>query len=227
MVVVDDGIATGGTVHAAIRSVRAFNLTDWGRLDEALDEWATALQLSRSAANPRRIAWALGFGGWAQVRAGEQETAASWLRECLQLLSRSGWISFRPWPAAVLAEAELVVGHPDLVLDLHQEFALSCQLADPSLESATARALALQIAGGGDTGGALTWVDEARRRVGRETDVCVGMQGAILATDIELSTRQGAGDRAAASARTLLELAARTHMDGYLDLAMTALRPAR
>jgi len=212
---------------ASIRSVRAFNLTDWGRLDGALEEWGTALELSRSAANPRRIAWALGFGGWAQVRAGEQDTAASWLRECLQLVSESGWISFRPWPAAALAEAELVAGHPERVLDLHRDFALSCQLGDPSLESATARALALQTAGGGDTGGALTWVDEARRRVGRGTGVCVGMQGAILATDIELSTSRGAGDRAAAGARTLLELAARTHMDGYLDLAMAALRPAR
>jgi hypothetical protein len=113
------------------------------------------------------------------------------------------------------------------MLDLHHEFALSCQLADPTLESATARALALQTAAGGDTGCALTWVDEARRRVGRGTDVCVGMQAAILATDMELSTSQGSDDRTAASARMLLELAARTHMDGYLDQAMAAMRPAR
>lgn len=212
---------------AAVCSVRAFNLTDWGRMDEALDEWATALELSRRAANPRRVAWALGFGGWAQLRAGDHETAASWLRECLELVSESSWISFRPFPAAVLAEAGLAAGHSERVLDLHQEFAMSCQLADPSLESATARALALQAAGAGDPEGALVWVDEARRRVGRGTDVCVGMQGAILATDIELSISRGAADRTAASARTLLELAARTHMDGYLDLAMAALRPTR
>jgi len=211
---------------ASIRSVRAFNLTDWGRFDDALEEWGIALELARSAANPRRLAWALGLGGWAQVRAGDHGMAAAWLRECLNVVTSSGWISFRPWPVAVLAEAKLAAGSPERMLDLHQEFALSCQLSDPSLESATARALALQTAGGGDTGGALTWIDEAGRRVGRGTDVCVGMQGAILATDIELSTSRGEGDRAAASARTLLELAARTHMDGYLDLAMKALRSA-
>jgi tetratricopeptide (TPR) repeat protein len=223
-----EALVAGDTEQlASIRSVRAFNLTDWGRLDEALEEWGTALDLSRSAANPRRLAWTLGLGGWAQVRAGYHGSAATWLRECLNVVTSSGWISFRPWPVAVLAEAELATGSPERILDLHQEFALSCQLADPSLESATARALALQTAGGGDIGGALTWVDEARRRVGRGTDVCVGMQGAILATDIELSTSRGAGDRAAASARTLLELAARTHMDGYLDQAMAAMRPAR
>lgn len=208
---------------AGIRAVRAFNLTDWGRVDEGLDEWGIALDLARSAANPRRIAWALGLGGWAQVRAGDHRSAARWLRECLLLVSSSGWISFRPWPAAALAEAELAEGGPDRILDLHQEFTLSCQLSDPCWESATARALALQAAVAGDTDGALTWVDEARRRVGRETDVYVGMQGAILATDIELSTSRGQEDRAAASGRALLELAARTHMNGYLVLAMTAL----
>ncbi len=211
---------------AAIRSVRAFNLTDWGRIDEGLDEWGIALDLARSAANPRRIAWALGLGGWAQVRAGHHRPAATWLRECLQLVSSSGWISFRPWPTAALAEAELAAGGGKRMLDLHQEFTLSCQLADPCWESATARALALQAAVAGDTEAALTWVDEARRRVGRETDVYVGMQGAILATDIELSTSRGQEDRAAASGRALLELAATTHMDGYLTPAMTALRRA-
>jgi hypothetical protein len=112
------------------------------------------------------------------------------------------------------------------MLDLHQEFTLSCQLADPCWESATARALAFQTAVAGDTDAAFTWVDEARRRVGRDTDVYVGIQGAILATDIELSTSRGYDDRAAASGRALLELAASTHMDGYLDLAMKALRGA-
>ena len=204
---------------AAIRSVRAFNLTDWGRIDEGLEEWGIALDLARSAANPRRITWALGLGGWAQVRAGHHGSAATWLRECLQLVSSAGWISFRPWPTAALAEAGA-----EPMLDLHQEFTLSCQLADPCWESVTARALALQAAVAGDADEALTWVDEARRRVGRETDVYVGMQAAILATDIELSTSRGQQDRAAASGRALLELAATTHMDGYLTLAMTALR---
>jgi DNA-binding SARP family transcriptional activator len=220
-----EAFAEGDTdLLAGIRSVRAFNLTDWGRIDEGLDEWETALDLARSAANPRRITWALGLGGWAQVRAGRHGAAATWLRECLQLVSTSGWISFRPWPTATLAEAELAVGGAERTVDLRQEFTLSCQLADPCWESATARALALQAAVAGDTDEALTWVDEARRRVRRETDVYVGMQGAILATDIELSTSRGQQDRAAASGRALLELAASTHMDGYLTLAMTALR---
>jgi tetratricopeptide (TPR) repeat protein len=209
---------------AGIRSVRAFNLTDWGRIDEALDEWAIALDLSRSAANPRRIAWALGLGGWAQLRAGDHEAAATWLRECLQVVRTSGWISFRPWPAAALAEAQIALGGAGGTVDLHQEFTLSCQMADPCWESATARVLALRAARAGDTRGALCWVDEARRRVGRETDVYVGMQGAILATDIELSTGRGDLERAAATGRALLELAASSHMDGYLELAMAAVQ---
>ena len=50
------------------------------------------------------------------------------------------------------------------------------------------------------------------------------MQAAILATDVDISTRLGHEERAMGSARALLELAARGHMDDHLDRAAAVLR---
>lgn len=209
---------------AAVRSVRAFNLTDWGRHDAALPEWELALQLARSSGNRRRLAWALGLGGWGRLRAGDHDTARTWLRECLGVVSECGWLSFRPWPAAVLAEVELAAGQPAQMPDLHQEFALSCQLSDPCWEGSTARVLAMKALSAGKPTEALEWVDEARRRVARETDVYAAMQAAILATDMAVSCRLGHEERAEGSARALLELAARAHMDDHVDGAAAIIR---
>ena len=212
-------------LRAAVRSVRAFNLADWGRHEDAVPEWEAALDLARSSGNQRRLAWALGLGGWGQLRAGRVREARDWASECLAVVGDSGWISFRPWPAAVLAEAELADGTRGQERDIHQEFALSCQLSDPCWEGGTARVLALRELAQGRPQEALSWVDQARRRVTRETDVYVAMQAAILATDIDVSTQLGREERATGSARALLELAARGHMDDHLERAAGVLRP--
>jgi len=215
---------TDADLLSAVRSVRAFNLADWGRHDAALAEWDRALELARSSGNQRRLAWALGLGGWGRLRAGDHDVAREWLGQCLDVVAETGWIAFRPWPAAVLAEVELTTGRQAPVPDLHQEFALSCQLSDPCWEGSTARVLALQALAAQNPDDALAWIDEARRRVSRETDVYVAMRAAILATDVEVSAQLGHADRRAASARALLELAARAHMDDHVERATAILQ---
>jgi DNA-binding SARP family transcriptional activator len=209
---------------AAVRSVRAFNLTDWGRHEAALREWKLALELARSSGNQRRLAWTLGMGGWGLLRAGGHGSARDWLCECLGVVAEARWISFRPWPVAVLAEVELTAGGTAEIPDLQQEFALSCQLLDPCWEGGTARVLAMRALAAGEPVQALAWIDEARRRVSRETDVYVAMQAAILATDIQVSSQLGDEERTNGSARGLLELAARAHMDDHVESAAAILR---
>lgn len=209
---------------SAVRSVRAFNLADWGRHDAASTEWDAALELALASGNQRRLAWALGLGGWGRLRAGDHDVAREWLERCLDVVADTGWMAFRPWPAAVLAEVELATGRQASARDLHQEFALSCQLSDPCWEGSTARVLALQALVAREPEHALAWIDEARRRVSRETDVYVAMQAAILATDIEVSACVGDADRQAGGARALLELAARGHMDDHVQRATEILR---
>lgn len=209
---------------ASVRSVRAFNLTDWGRHDVALPEWEHALELARRSGDSRRLVWALGLGGWGWLRGGEPGLARDRLRECLDVVGRTGWIAFRPWPSAVLAEVELVLRGGAQVPDLQQEFSLSCQMKDPCWEGGTARALALTALAGGRPDQARHWIDEAGRRVVRESDAYVALQAAILATDIEVSRCQREHGRMLDSARSLLDLGARGHMDDHVERATAILR---
>lgn len=212
-------------LQGAVCSVRAFNLADWGRHPEAAAEWDSAVGLSRASGNRRRLAWALGLGAWGRLRAGDPGTARTWSRECLELVGDRGWISFRPWPAAVLAEADLAVGAVDEGSTLDREFALSCQLADPCWEAGTARVLAMRSLARGQAETARRWVDEARTRVSRETDVYVALQAEVLALDLEIAEATGDADRVSASALALLGLGARAHMPHHVDRALEVLRP--
>jgi DNA-binding SARP family transcriptional activator len=204
---------------AGVQSVNAFNLTDWGRHQAGIDEYREAVDLARTCASQRREVWTLGLGGWAHLLAGDADTAGTWIRHCLSLMTDIRWVAFRPWPLAVLAEVELARGASPhhLRADLEEAFALSCTLADPCWEGATARAIALTYAAAGDTERALEWISQAQHRCLRETDTFVAIHAAILATDCEISMAGGHHDRAQANTRALISLAAKTHMDAHLE----------
>ncbi len=213
---------------AGIRSVAAFNLADWGRAAEGLAGFEEALALAREAGNQRREAWTLGLGGWAHLRAGDVAMAQRWLHECLELVDALRWVAFGPWPRAVLAEAALQVGSGvDLHGELEETFALSCQLADPCWEGAAARVTALFCLEAGELDAARRWIVDANARCLRETDVYVAMQAAILATDVRIALAAGDPAAAEATARTLVALAAKAHMDDHLDHAMDCLAQLR
>ena len=203
---------------AGVHSVDAFNLTDWGRQAAAIEKYHEALDLARMNANAKREAWTLGLGAWAHFLTGDADTADTWIRDCLRLISDIRWIAFQPWPHAILAEVRLARGaSPDDVrADLEPSFALSCRLADPCWEGATARAIALTHAVAGDTGRALEWISQAESRCRRETDSFVAVHAAILATDCEISIAAERHDRAQTRGRELISLAARTQMDAHL-----------
>ena len=204
---------------AGVHSVNAFNLTDWGRQEAGIDEYHEAVDLARTCANQRREAWTLGLGAWAHLLAGDAATADAWSRQCLSLISDLRWVAFRPWPLAIVGEVQLARGTAPRHqrADLEEAFALSCQLADPCWEGATARTIALTHAAAGDTERALEWIGQAQRRCLRETDTFVAMHAAILATDSEISLAAGQHDRAQATTRALISLAAKTHMDAHLS----------
>jgi tetratricopeptide (TPR) repeat protein len=213
--------AEDGSDLARIHGVIAFNLVDWGRLDEAFAHYGLSLDHARAAGNRRREMWSLGLGGWGHVVAGRFGEAAAWLGDCLDLADEQNWIAFRPWPVAVLAEARLHQQHrpADLRPALEVAFALSCQIADPCWEGAVARSLALTCAAEDDLGRALEWLGEARRRVVRDIDGYVALQVEIRASEAQIHRRAGHGDIADALGREWLALAARTHMDRHVALA--------
>jgi tetratricopeptide (TPR) repeat protein len=210
---------------AGVVAVDAFNLADWGRHHEALAEYDEAVELARRTGNTRREAWALGLGGWAHLDAGDPSGARSWIDDCLRVTAATRWVAFKPFPTAVAGELALGAGPapPLLRRELDETFALSCRLADPCWEGATARTLALAAAADDDLDAALAWISRARDGCLRETDVFVAMHAAILATDAELAAAAGDTERAETSARTLVALSARTHMDTHLARGLTLL----
>lgn len=212
---------------AGIGSVHAFNLADWGRHDEAIAAYDVAIERSVATSSQRRLAWSLGLGSWAQLHRGDLEQAAAWARRSLELAADIRWVSFRPWPLAMGAEIDLAAGAEPAALrrDLDDAFALSCTLGDPCWEGATARVIALTHAADGDLDTALGWVAEARRRCVRETDTYVAMHAAILETDAVISGAAGQHARADAAGRSLVALAARAHMDGFLTRGLAMVRP--
>ncbi len=220
-------LASGDTrLMAGISAVVGFNLSEWGNHRGAIERYAAAVDLARSAGMPRRAAWALGLGARAQLLAGEPDRAEAWLKECVDVVDGEQWVAFRPWPLALLGEIRLDAGDDPAAVrsDLEEAFVLSCQLGDPCWEGSSARVLALTHAAEGDFGQALGWIGDARRRATRETDSYAGMEASILATDAELSVRADDPVRAEAAARSLLTLAARTQQDGFLAIALELLR---
>jgi DNA-binding SARP family transcriptional activator len=213
---------------AGVLAADAFNLADWGRHDAALPMYSEAVELARRTGNVRREAWALGLGGWAHLDAGDPDGARPWTEDCLRLTAETRWVAFRPFPVAVAAELNVRdATRPvsELRRDLDEAFALSCRLGDPCWEGAVGRGLALTAAADGDLDTALTWTSRALDGCLRETDVFVAMHAAILGTDAELAIAAGQAERAEASARALVALAARTCMDAHLARGLALLDP--
>lgn len=207
---------------AGIYSVIGFNLVDWGRAKDGLDHFELAIDLARSVGNGRREAWALGIGSWGQLHAAQYSVADQWIEACLELVDELRWVAFQPWPLALRAEVALEKGEDPAAVRaaLEESFALSCQLGDPCWEGATARMLARTYHESGDSDRALDWITQARERCLRETDTYAAMHAAILADDARISMAAGQITRADATARALVSLSARQHMNAYLDHAM-------
>ncbi len=207
-----------GELLAGVHAVTAFNLTDWGRTDDGLGHFETSIELASAADHPRQLGWSLGMGGWARLRAGDRSGAREWLAGCLDVVGSERWLAFRPWPLAVLGELDLLEGRPPATVREHQTatFALSSQLGDPCWEGVSARTMALACSAGGEHPEALRWIADARSRCRRHTDVFVGIEAWIVATECRVAAAADRPELAEASARRLLAIAARAHMDGLV-----------
>jgi tetratricopeptide (TPR) repeat protein len=208
-----------------LHSVAAFNLSDWGRLDDGQRRYEVAIESARSVEDRRWEAWALGLGGWAALSAGRLGQAQDWLRQCLDVVRDTHWMSFEPWPMVALAEVKLGERSPSTSPDdLERIFAASCQLEDPCWEGASGRVLALHHARAGNSDEALGWILDARQRALRRSDTWVGMIGAIMLTEAQLRESMGDTTGAHAVARELVAFAARTQLDVVLERSLSITR---
>jgi DNA-binding SARP family transcriptional activator len=220
------GVVADGddALQAGIRAVAAFNLSDWGRHDEAIAAYGEAIEAARRAGDRRREAWALGLGGWTMHLAGRGRESTGWLTASLDLVHDLRWASFEPWPVTVLAEATLSTSRGDETgPEFERWFATSCELDDPCWEGASGRVLALHHARRQDRDLALRWIVEARTRCERKSDSWTGLLGEILLTEAEIRADCGDLSSAGSAARQAIALAARAQLDGLLPRALVVL----
>lgn len=216
-------LADGDPAHqATAHAFAGFNLADWGRHDDALVSYDLSLAAARSGGAGRREAWALGLGSWCQMRAGRLDDAETWAREALDKCETQRWLSFRPWPEAVLAEVQVRGGvSPAAVLGrLEPTLALSCQLSDPCWEAATCRVIGLAHEVDGQPNQALSWLGRASRVASGFTDFYAALQSRILFDQARITLGVDT-DLAAPMIRNLLAFAARAHADVELDAAVS------
>lgn len=161
-------------------------------------------------------------------RAGRPLEARDWLLRCIVSCDDTNWLSFRPWPVALLAEVRLSrrEGVNSSEGELEQALALSNQLGDPCWQAAVARSLSLLETDAENFEAASKWLAHARERCCSVTDLYAGLLVEIISDQLRLCQKRGHDQDAAAFARDLLPIAAKTHADAHLDLAMTALNKA-
>lgn len=205
---------------AGVLSIEAFNLADWGRLNEGISCYEAAIGASSRAGDRRQEAWALGAGAWALLTAGDACRAVEWATRSVELVRLIQWRSYAPWPLAVLYEAN---GALNDRAPVEACFVMSCELDDPCWEGASGRLLAIHHANRGDLETAVRWIDEAAVRCARKTDAWVALVGEILMTKAELLARAGDRDGAEASARHAVSVAAGGHVDGLLPRGVALL----
>ena len=154
-----------------------------------LDE---ATHLSHAAREPRREAFGLAMLGRISLLCGQLTQAAERLDVAVDLAEHDHWLSFLPWPQALLGHVLLAQGDLAGASDsLEQSFARACQIGDPCWEGISARGLALLAEASGSVEEAFTLLLDARTRCTRLADPYVWLDVHIIDALCELGRRHG------------------------------------
>ena len=210
---------------AAVSGFQAMNLSDWGNVDQAMDSFREALELSRSAGAVRREIWNLGLGARSLFFQERLAEAADWARRSCELAHQERWIAFRPWPEVWKSRIRLASGDdPDAVRrDAEATFALARQVQDPCWEGVAAEVLGLTYVAQGEHEIALKWMENASVLCRRVTDPYTWIEVEILLAEADVALEAGDHDRAGSVAQRALAEAAKGSMEDLLARAQRIL----
>jgi tetratricopeptide (TPR) repeat protein len=181
-------VSKATTYLGSVESDRANYL----RAIELLEE---GTKLSRTAAEPRREAYALSMLGRISLLRNDLATAAQQLDASIDLAERDHWLAFLPWPQTLRGEVQLALGDAAGAADyLQQSYARACQLGDPCWEGLSARGLAMMAEANGETTQAFELLADAHTRCNRLADPYVWLDGYILDAKCELGLRHDHAD---------------------------------
>jgi DNA-binding SARP family transcriptional activator len=204
--------ATSPSVRAKAMTYLGSVASDRAEYPRAVDLLRGAVQASGEVGEPRREAFGLSMLGRVSLLRGELVDATELLVAAIELAERDHWLSFLPWPQAMLGQAWLSLGDLDAAArTLEQSFARACQIGDPCWEGISARGLAMLSEATGDMDQAFAVLLDARARTNRLADPYVWLDVHILDALCELGRRHG-HEQTATWASTMLDRSSRTGM---------------
>ena len=213
--------------HVTSPSVRAKAITYLGSVASDRAEYPRAVALlqgavhaSRDVDEPRREAFALAMLGRVSLLRGDLAGATELLAVAGDLAERDHWLSYLPWPQALLGQTWLSLGDLDAAARaLEQSFARACQIGDPCWEGISARGLAMLAEAQGEVDRAFAVLLDARARATRLADPYVWLDVHILDALCEIGRRHG-HPQTASWADAMLDRSSRT---GMRDLTVRAM----
>lgn len=206
-------IAKATTYLGSVASDRA----DYPRAAALLHD---AIRLSHEIGDSRREAFALAMFGRVGLLQGNLDEAADRLGSAVALAESDHWLSFLPWPQAMLGQVLLSAGDVDAAAQcLEQSFARACQIGDPCWEGMSARGLALLAEARGHADEAITLLLDARSRSTRLPDPYVWLDVHILDALCELACRR----RHLKAKEWVAEMSERASRSGMRELTVRAM----
>jgi DNA-binding SARP family transcriptional activator len=211
------GLSETDESRAAVLGVAGMNASDMGDYPAAFTTLHESVALARRCGDVRQQAWSLSILARAHLLRCEYTQGLQAVTRSLALVQEQRWMAFLPWPRALKAELDLRTGQPgDVASETERAWTLSCELGDPCWEGMTARLLGLLRADAGDYPGALTWLDEARRRSSSVPDRYQWVRAYVLDALVDVARRAGECARARSCADDLAALAARCEMREFV-----------
>jgi DNA-binding SARP family transcriptional activator len=204
--------ATSASVRAKAMTYLGSVASDRAEYPRAVELLQGAVRASRDVGEPRREAFGLSMLGRVSLLRGDLSQAVELLTAAVELGQRDHWLSFLPWPQALLGQAWLSLGDLDAATrTLEQSFARACQIGDPCWEGIAARGLALLAEARGEVDEAFAVLLDARARTNRLADPYAWLDVHILDALCELGRRHG-HPQTSAWAETMLDRSSRTGM---------------
>ena len=184
--------ATSPSVRAKAMTYLGSVASDRAEYPRAIALLQGAVRASREVDEPRREAFGLSMLGRVSLLRGDLVEATELLAAAGDLAERDHWLSFLPWPQAMLGQAWLSLGDLDAAArTLEQSFARACQIGDPCWEGISARGLALLAEARGEVDQAFAVLLDARARANRLADPYVWLDVHILDALCEIGRRHG------------------------------------
>jgi DNA-binding SARP family transcriptional activator len=184
--------ATDAGLHAAALGVSGSVANDRGRTGASIDLLTRSLDQAAPLGKPRLQAWAYTFLGRSHLIREELAEARSALEQALASVRAAGWMTFLPFPQALLASVDLAEGRtPEASDGFEAAFALGCQIGDPCWEGLGARGIGLLKIANGDLADGMTWLADARARSIRISDTYMWIYGYCLDTLCEQAIAHG------------------------------------